>query len=188
MQARIRRQVRAEAALAAVGLFIERGFEATTVDDVCAEIGMARRTFFRYFPTKEDAVLSMLGNLAQDGCDSFVARPVDDDVWTALRRSMDPAIRRIDADPDGARALLALINDHDGLRAAYLARFDAWRRSLAVVVAERRGRSAPDLSCDVLASTALGAFSAACDRWVDAPAGVPVESFVDDAFACVRPA
>ncbi|MGC5413284.1 TetR family transcriptional regulator, partial [Streptomyces sp. DT225] len=47
------RDVLAEAAFA---LFLERGFERTTVDDIVARAGVGRRSFFRYFPSKEDAV------------------------------------------------------------------------------------------------------------------------------------
>lgn len=41
----------------AMKLFGEHGFRATTVDDIATAAGIGRRTFFRYFPTKEDIVL-----------------------------------------------------------------------------------------------------------------------------------
>src|SRR5215510_1992759 len=47
------REVLAEAAFQ---LFLERWFERTTVDDIVARAGVGRRSFFRYFPSKEDAV------------------------------------------------------------------------------------------------------------------------------------
>src|SRR6185312_16317717 len=42
---------------AAVALVLEKGLAATTVDAVAAVAGVSRRSFFNYFPTKEDAVL-----------------------------------------------------------------------------------------------------------------------------------
>src|SRR5918994_275367 len=42
---------------AAVRLFLERGFEATTIADIAAAAEVAPRTFFSYYPTKEDVVL-----------------------------------------------------------------------------------------------------------------------------------
>ncbi|MGW0853971.1 TetR family transcriptional regulator [Streptomyces sp. NPDC002690] len=41
---------------AAFELFVEKGFERTTVDDIVARAGVGRRSFFRYFPSKEDVV------------------------------------------------------------------------------------------------------------------------------------
>jgi AcrR family transcriptional regulator len=48
--------VRRELVAAAVTLFRTRGYEETTVDDIAAAAGVGRRTFFRYFRSKEDAV------------------------------------------------------------------------------------------------------------------------------------
>jgi AcrR family transcriptional regulator len=51
-----RAEVRRELVAAAVRLFRTRGYEETTVDDIAAAAGVGRRTFFRYFRSKEDAV------------------------------------------------------------------------------------------------------------------------------------
>ncbi|SHG23689.1 TetR family transcriptional regulator [Geodermatophilus nigrescens] len=45
-----------EVAAVAQRIFVERGFDATSVDDVAAAAGISRRTFFRYFPTKADVL------------------------------------------------------------------------------------------------------------------------------------
>lgn len=51
-----RAEVRRDLVAAAVELFRTRGYEETTVDDIAVAAGVGRRTFFRYFRSKEDAV------------------------------------------------------------------------------------------------------------------------------------
>ena len=51
-----RAEVRRALTEAAVDLFTVRGYDETTIDDIAAAAGVARRTFFRYFPSKEDAI------------------------------------------------------------------------------------------------------------------------------------
>jgi AcrR family transcriptional regulator len=51
-----RAEVRRDLVAAAVRLFRTRGYDETTVDDIAAAAGVGRRTFFRYFPSKEDAI------------------------------------------------------------------------------------------------------------------------------------
>ena len=49
---------KAHIAEVAVSRFIQRGFDETTVEEIAHEAGISRRTFFRYFPTKEAAFFS----------------------------------------------------------------------------------------------------------------------------------
>ena len=54
---RTRRAVRGELAQLAVSLFVEKGYDETTIDDLAAAAGMSKRTFFRYFASKEELVM-----------------------------------------------------------------------------------------------------------------------------------
>src|SRR5205807_8371742 len=52
----MRTPVRRELTAAAIRLFQKNGYDQTTVDEIAEAAGVARRTFFRYFRSKEDAV------------------------------------------------------------------------------------------------------------------------------------
>lgn len=184
---RTKDRMRAEAAAVAIELFLAHGFDATTVDDLCAATGLSRRSFFRYFKAKEDIVLAHLGGVAKQGCDAFTERPEHEDAWTALRHSMDPFTGDT-ADPDRTLALLRLVQSSPTLRAAHLDRLELWRASLATAIAHRAGRPAADLHASVLAAAALGAYTAAVRQWVDSNATMSLDSLLDQAFAVLEPA
>ena len=68
--------------VAAMGLFAEQGFEATTVEAICVRADVAPSTFFRHFPTKEDAVLLGLRERLDDLLANMDAQPAGVDVAT----------------------------------------------------------------------------------------------------------
>ena len=68
-------------------MFDENGFDATTVDDIAAELGMSARSFFRYFPVKEDVVIGDPTPIGMRVRDAASARPIDEPIWAVLPRS-----------------------------------------------------------------------------------------------------
>jgi AcrR family transcriptional regulator len=73
---------------AAARLFALQGFEATTVRDIAAAAGVGERTFFRYFPSKEDLVLQQVRDLIPGLMDRVRDRPAAEPPLTALREGM----------------------------------------------------------------------------------------------------
>ncbi len=72
---------------AAVALAREGGLAAVTVEAVAERAGVSRRTFFNYFPTKEDALLGTTSPVVpQDALDTFLERKPDDDGFAAALR------------------------------------------------------------------------------------------------------
>jgi AcrR family transcriptional regulator len=69
---------------AAARLFEEQGFGATTVRDIAAAAGVGERTFFRYFPSKEDLVLQETRDLIPGLMRLVRARPAEEPLLTAL--------------------------------------------------------------------------------------------------------
>src|SRR6266571_6185325 len=75
---RTRRAVRGELAQLAVGLFVEKGYDETTIDDLAAAAGMSKRTFFRYFASKEELVMGKYEVLGEQLAEDLSARPTDE--------------------------------------------------------------------------------------------------------------
>ncbi|WP_262401443.1 TetR/AcrR family transcriptional regulator, partial [Actinomadura sp. CNU-125] len=73
-----------EIARAAASLFAERGSGGTTVEAIADRAGLSLRTFYRYFPTKQDAVAPLLSTGAQRWLDLLAAAPRDAPAARAL--------------------------------------------------------------------------------------------------------
>ncbi|MGU3587211.1 TetR family transcriptional regulator [Rhodococcus sp. C26F] len=188
LQQRIKDQMRAEVAETTIGLFLAKGFDETTVDEICDTVGISRRTFFRYFRGKEDVVVSRLSRLAEAGCDRFVTCPEDEDLWTALRQSMNPFEEWVQSNPARALALYRLVEEAPALRASYLDRVDHWRASLAAVISARYDLDPrSDLDVAVIASASVGAYLAATRAWAASKGADSLISLFDRAFSTLRP-
>ncbi|WP_163751059.1 TetR family transcriptional regulator [Mycolicibacterium helvum] len=188
LQRRMKDRMRSEVAAMAIELFIAKGFDETTVDEICATAGLSRRSFFRYFTTKEDVVISQLPVLSDLGCEAFLARPPGEDVWTALRHSLTPFVDWVDEDHSRALAFLALIEKSPTLRFRYLDRVDRWQAGLVAAARSRLADSSNDLYLPVLVAAATGAYRAAGKVWAQSGGGDSISKLFDEAFAALTPA
>lgn len=187
LQHRLKDQARREVADVAMRLFIEGGFDSTTVDQICAAAGLSRRTFFRYFQGKESVVVAVLNELADAGSLMFAARP-DDDVWSVLRHCMDPFVAWSEENHARALETIRLVEEDSALRSAYLLRVDQWRGSLTQLVAARLGPLPDrDLRAAVVAAAGMGAFLAGGREWQLGGGEASLAEVFDRAFAAMSP-
>lgn len=98
---RTRQAAFAEIAEVAMDLFLEKGFEATTFDDIAAAAGISRRSLFRYFGTKEDIVLSGMVDEGAIARDALAERPDDEPLWTSLLNVLVTLLDQPDASQPG---------------------------------------------------------------------------------------
>jgi AcrR family transcriptional regulator len=157
----------AELEAAALRLFGERGFDAVTVDDIAAEADVSRRTFFRYFASKEDVLLAdhlvQLARLRQ----AMAARPPDETILTALRN----AILSMTGDFEDRKEMVILrgriMRETPSLQARSLVHQRAWEEAMQAMVADRLGVDPTvDLRPGVVAATALAAMRVAFTNWL----------------------
>jgi AcrR family transcriptional regulator len=129
---------RAELEHVAFELFDRQGFEGTTIDDIAVAAGIGRRTFFRYFPSKNDVPW---GNF-EDELDRLRA-------WLAACPPHWPLILGV-----------PVLQAHSTLRYA------EWRQVIADFVAERTGEPACALFPQTIAYAMLGVAIAAYEQWL----------------------
>jgi AcrR family transcriptional regulator len=180
--------MRADLTAVAMGLFLEHGFEKTTVDDICAAADISRSTFFRYFPSKEDALFGQTGDAGETLAEALTARPSDEPVWTAMRRALDPLIAELEAAGADARRLARMIGGQPTLMARHREKQARWQGLLRPEVARRLGTDPADRSdprADAVTATALGCYDAAQTAWALSNEPPPLATLVDSAMSVI---
>ncbi|WP_084264990.1 acyl-CoA-like ligand-binding transcription factor [Actinomadura macra] len=157
----------------ALRLFEEQGYDETTVEQIAAAAEISPSTFFRYFPTKEDVVVT-------DEYDPIMAelfreQPADLSPIEALRATMREILPQMyETDLDAMTARMRLTACVPALRART---FESLREGthavLKELVAERVGRSQDDADVKTFTWAVLGVLQAAMYEWLD---GAPIEN------------
>jgi AcrR family transcriptional regulator len=167
----------------ALRLFQEKGYEATTVEEIAAAAGVSHMTFFRYFPSKHAVV-------ENDEYDPMIAelirsRPADEDPLTAINRALATALRAMPADElSTVLARAQFILGVPALRARQLESQRTTRELFATAVAGR-GDATP-YQREVLAAVALSALTVAIDTWAAGGGDLDLPDLVDQGFAAIR--
>lgn len=105
-----RKAIREQIARAALKRFGEQGFDRTTVEEIASDMGMSTRTYFRYFPSKDDVLLEPVHAFAGHFLASFARHLAASDVWSALGAGMEEALASChEADPGHNGPALQLI-------------------------------------------------------------------------------
>jgi len=191
LRERTRQAVRAQLMTVAWDLFVEQGYDATTVDEIAAAAGMSQRSFFRYFGAKEDVVLVKFEAVGALLAEELARQPASEDVWTALRRSFEVIVEPTERDPRHGLVLLRITDQSPALRAGRLEQQTHWQELLTPLVATRLATSATGAGHDpraaALTAAALACLNVANASWLDSGGTQSLRRLLDDAMGAVRP-
>jgi AcrR family transcriptional regulator len=166
---------------AALRLVLERGLEGLTVEEISAAADVSPRTFFNYFPGKEQAII---------GDDLFVADP------EKITKIMTGAASVLDGLRDVALALATqtvtrreqvlmrwqVMERYPALITRMFATFEEFDKVLASAVAARTGASGDDVYPRLMAAVATAAIRVAVRRWTAEHGDSSLEDYVDEVF------
>jgi AcrR family transcriptional regulator len=169
----------------ALRLFAEKGYDATTVDEIAAAAGVSHMTFFRYFPRKEEVVeYDEYDPLLEE---LIAARPPDEPPLVVLHNAIRVGLERIlTTDREALLIRTRLVVRNPVLRSRNLVAQDTTRDLFANALARRAGLTEPDLATAVQASAALDAVGVAMMAWVDGNSDTGPVALIDTAFAALE--
>lgn len=168
---RARATTAAELGEIGLSLIIERGFDSVTVDDIASAAGIGRRTFFRYFSSKNDLPWGDFDQLLDRMRVHLAAVAPDVPLATALCE----AVVEFNTFPDDTlaqhRQRMAVLLETPTLVAHSTLRYEEWRRAVADFAAERLGISPESMGAEAVARACLGVSLAAYQLWLADPVG-----------------
>ncbi|WP_322778242.1 TetR family transcriptional regulator [Frankia sp. Cas4] len=182
--------MREQIAAAALVMFDDQGFEETTVDQIAAAVDISPRSFFRYFPAKEDVVLGdpmvyvepVLARLT----DALRSLPV----WEAVRAGFAPLDAMTAADPAGSLRALRVMLSTPALRARNTEKHLAWMTVLVPIVTGALPGPAEgkEFRARAVVMCSLTCLDVCVAEWVHRGGSVPFTQLLDDIFALLKPA
>ncbi len=186
LRERTRRAVRTEIVDAAMNLFLSQGFEATTIEEIAQAAGISRRSYFRYFASKDEAFAGALASIGQAIAKALAGRPADEPPWVALRRSFDPLIEQASTDPN-AEALGRLMLERPALQQGKEA---VWQTEISTALLSRLPAGGTDdasLRAHALAAVAITCLHSAQAQWLSADEHRDLDTLLDTTMNAVHP-
>lgn len=178
---RKRRQTRERIEQAAMSLFLERGFDATTIEEITERADVSKRSFFDYFPSKEDVVFAWQDGFAERMMTAIASRPLDEPSVRTVQYGIVETI--VSVSDDRALALAELIRCTPALKARDQLKYANLEAKLTEALFARSRDEDERKRMRLLAAVVMVALRAGGEAWNDEPPGSSLEDFAHRFFA-----
>jgi AcrR family transcriptional regulator len=172
-------------------LTAERGLHGFTVEQLCEEVGVSRRTFFNYFHSKDDAIIGLSdGDLDPEAVERFLDGGTGAGVSPALLDDLVQLavdhIRMITVSPEQAAAFLAAVEREPHLLQRLMRTGDARERALVELVETREGLTRGDRRAELAVLLVGAMMRSSGERFVAPGNSVPLDELLLDALAASK--
>jgi AcrR family transcriptional regulator len=187
LRARKRLETRERLARAAMTLFLERGFDATTLDDIALAADVSRRNFFHYFASKEEVIFAWQEGFEAALIAAVAARPPEESLMDAAQQALASAIGRIDRRE--ALTIARLKEATPALHARDQMKYEALERKFAEALGQRLPAGPRNaLRARLVAMAAIGVMRIFSDSWLAEGGDSEPSDHAKKAFAAFRAA
>ena len=173
-------------------LFATKGYQETTVDEIAATAGVARRTFFRHFRSKEEAIFPDHDDTLERARAVLDAAPAHENPLDTVCQGIKEVMKMYAASPAGSVERYKLTREVPALREREIASVARYERLFTRYLlghfdeaAHRDGDNDP-LLAEVAASAVVTAHNHVLRRWLRAGGQGDVMTQLDAAFVIVR--
>lgn len=166
--------------MAAMELFEERGFEATTVADIAARAGLTKRTFFRYFADKREVLFAGTEVLQEKFVAAIADAPADDCPLDAVAAGLHAMADVFEEMEGGSRRRQAVIAANPELQERELIKLNGYAAAAAGAL---RGRGVAEPGATLAGEAGMAVLRIAFEQWTSGPEGQDLHQLLRDALA-----
>jgi AcrR family transcriptional regulator len=168
---------------AALELYLERGFEQTTVAEIAVRAGVTERTFFRHFADKREVLFSGAEVLKDRLVNAVAGAPDGAAPLDAVATALDAAAALFEERREGAARRQTVIDANPVLQERELIKLAALASAMADTL---RDRGVPPLPASLAAEAGVAVFRVAFERWIDPAAEQGFAQLIHESFAELR--
>lgn len=182
---RKRRQTRGRIEHAAMALFLDRGFDQTTIEDITESADVSKRSFFDYFPSKEEVVFAWQDSFADALVAAIAARPADEPLVTVVEEAVSATVMA-SFDPQSL-ALADLIRQTPALYARDHLKYAKLELRLTEALSARsKATDSEKLRVRLLSAIVIGAMRVGGEQWHEIQQPTSPETLVRALFTELR--
>lgn len=180
---RKRRETLARITDVGIRLFLERGYAATTLDDIAAAAGISRRTFFYYFKSKDEILLSLQSSVGAMIVRTLEDEPADTPPLEAVRDAMLKVCTAIPAEE--MLAIDRLMRASPAVQARKVASYVEHEATLYAALRRKWPAPEQDLNLRLIAMMSIGALRLSADALSRENGKRPFGELLREAFAAL---
>ena len=165
-------------------LFSEKGFEATTINDITGAAGIARRTFFHYFSSKEEIILAWQNDLPGALYTEIVRRGKTLTPLALVSESL--MTMTVNINPDIAMLITKLMQSTEQLRMGNQAKFLRMEEAAYSALRELWPGAERQPLLRIVAMTGVGVMRLAIDTWLSEDCQKPLGKYLEASFSYLR--
>jgi len=174
---------RGRLSVAALDLYLERGYDQTTVVDIAERAGVTERTFFRHFADKREVLFDATNQLQNDVVAAVADAPAELSPVEVVELAMSEGPTFLEQRRAHARRRAAALAATPALMERELLKIHGLRGAVASALEDR---GVPALAARVAAEMGGSCFSAGFAQWVEADDARSLSSYIHEAFAQLR--
>jgi AcrR family transcriptional regulator len=181
-----KQQARDALVSSALHLFIKDGFDATTVDEIADLAVVSRRTFFRYFESKEDVLVAWMDDIRLRIQEDLKTRLETTEPFAAVKAAMMQNAEVLLADIDRTIALARLSYQTPSINSLNAHKYARWEKGFAEILSKGKSSSKAQLEARMLAARAVAAQRISIDLWVEGGFKSDIRALFERAFQMAK--